>query len=190
MVGKNSSRYSFYFLYFLKVILGAGFCFVGLASIWVFNLSKSEIAAWVQAVGSIGAICGALWIFRSESRQKHRGEIERQKNMGEIVRTVAKQSTHRISASLKCMKSGMRNKDVENALVKDLVLARRNLEIAIGFDHIDSRYFSVLIRIILEVEYAKTTIENWDSMLTESGVEPIANLENCLKESNKILLEI
>jgi hypothetical protein len=52
---------------------GLAFAFgVGLLMLfgWAWDLNKSEWAAWVQAVGSIGAIVGAIWISHRADRLK------------------------------------------------------------------------------------------------------------------------
>ncbi|XCY77449.1 hypothetical protein QLG25_14110 [Pseudomonas sp. CBR-F] len=48
----------------------------------LFKPSSSELASWVQAVGSIAAIWGALYVSRSE--QKKREEVELKEKQGRI----------------------------------------------------------------------------------------------------------
>lgn len=44
---------------------------------WLFGLLSSQSApAWVQALGSIGAIIAAIWIGRASERRRERGAIK------------------------------------------------------------------------------------------------------------------
>lgn len=56
------------------VLLGLGIWAVaGLVAIGDhFELNKSEWASWVQAIGSIAAIAGAIWIAGEQARRDHR----------------------------------------------------------------------------------------------------------------------
>lgn len=62
---------------FLKrgdVLLGLCICAVG-GLVWIgdhFELNKSEWASWVQAIGSIAAIGGAIWIASEQARRDQR----------------------------------------------------------------------------------------------------------------------
>lgn len=57
----------------LLVIIGV----LGLGAYWRYPANTSEaVAAWVQAVGSVGAIIGAIWI----ASEQHRREIERRQS--------------------------------------------------------------------------------------------------------------
>ncbi|WP_445678891.1 hypothetical protein [Radicibacter daui] len=77
----------------LAFALGVGatvLCIIGASVIdAIFSLSKSDWAAWVQAVGSIGAIIGAIWISRHEIRvQRRQRDIEHNDRMRRVALNV------------------------------------------------------------------------------------------------------
>ena len=40
------------------------------------GLSSSDLAAWVQAIGSIAAVVGAVWIALWQSRKQHKASLD------------------------------------------------------------------------------------------------------------------
>lgn len=52
------------------------FLFSGLGfALWRKPIESPEVAAWVQAIGSIAAIGGAVWIYQSQERQRRKQEL-------------------------------------------------------------------------------------------------------------------
>ncbi len=53
---------------------------------WQWGLSKSDWAAWVQAIGSVGAILVAVWVVQYQHQQNiaHQKENERQALRGQL----------------------------------------------------------------------------------------------------------
>lgn len=64
--------------YFVSAVLISvmAFLFAGLGFALLRKpLESPEVAAWVQAVGSIAAIAGAVWIYQSQERQRRKKEM-------------------------------------------------------------------------------------------------------------------
>lgn len=65
----------------------------------LFKPSSSELASWVQAVGSIAAIWGALYVSRSEQKKREEVELKEKQERIEQIREIFKkvawsQKTH------------------------------------------------------------------------------------------------
>lgn len=78
-----------------NICLALAICFVSILLIRMYDLSKSELASWVQAFGSIGAIWGALAVGR--------------KQIASQINTDAKRAELREGAYLAVMESACKN---------------------------------------------------------------------------------
>ncbi|MDR0215947.1 MAG: hypothetical protein LBJ15_18390 [Comamonas sp.] len=63
----------------------------GLEVAWEFlkdgPLSGSQLSAWVQAIGSIGAILFSIWLFDSSNREKKRNSLIRARAFSSMLNT-------------------------------------------------------------------------------------------------------
>jgi hypothetical protein len=63
------------------------------------NLTSSEWAAWVQAIGSIAAIIGAAWIAIWQSRKQHKSSLELLRTEHKLVRIEVAQALSFLSSN-------------------------------------------------------------------------------------------
>lgn len=80
-----------------NLVLIGSFIFI----IALFKPTSSELASWVQAVGSIAAIWGALYVSRSEQKKREEVELkekqERVEQIREMFKKVARSQSNQLN---------------------------------------------------------------------------------------------
>lgn len=66
----------------------------GIALLGWKEMGAEAWAAWVQAIGSIGAICGAIWISREDARRTEKKNLDEQHSLAKGVLIVANRAKY------------------------------------------------------------------------------------------------
>lgn len=154
---------------------------------WV-GMSKSDVAAWVQAVGSISAICSAIWIARRDSRLRAESEIKNKIDAAERSIVVAEDARKRVLAAINGARKLGVTAEFVDAISADLELSQQHIKDVLSIQGMDSSIFTQLFVIRISVERLPDSLmvlasgdNYYEELLSEIGCA-IDKLR-CAKES-------
>lgn len=116
------------------------------------GMNKSDVAAWVQAVGSVAAICSAIWIARRDSRLRTESEIKSKKDAAERSIVVAEDARQRVQAAINGAKKLGVTTGFVDTISADLELSQQHIKDVLSIQGMDSSVFTQLFVIRISVE--------------------------------------
>jgi len=135
----------------VSLILGPTFWLIASLVQWS-GMNKSEVAAWVQAVGSVAAIFAAVWIARRDSRIRAGAEKKAKKDAAERSLAVAKDARTRVRAAISGAKTLVVTDKFVETITQDLEQSQQHMKDVLSIQGVDSAIFNQIFLINLSVE--------------------------------------